>query len=576
MKLENREIGLAASKSVRTLVLFGLALSGAAALIYEVVWTRALSLTLGSTTYALSTMLAAFMAGLSLGGYLGGRFADRQKKLVRTFAHLEIGIALFGMLTLLAVNNISAVYAWIFYQFNISSFLYNWAQFVLSFSLMLIPTTLMGATFPIVLKIYTQSFETLAKSGGSVYSINSIGAVCGALAAGFLLIPLLGVKGANLAAAGLNFAVALLLLFPFSSARKLFILFLGIISLLFIFSFSNRSFMLPFNYYLARQFTSYNDYLNSIKGIKLVFTEEDIQGKVQVFERDLSGVLYLVASGKIESSLGIDLRTILLLSYLPLAYFPEAKTFLNIGLGTGTTVKAALQDENSLELIESVEINQAILKAAELYFYPDLFNSPKVRHIIADARNYLTLTTRKYDIISSEPSYPSDGSVSHLFTVEFFQLVKSKLTEDGVFAQWIPIHLLDHPDRFIFNRNVSIMVKSFASVFPQAYGWNLGGDIILVGLKDEKKAIHPSEIQESVNNKLNRFCAWINENKPSKVDCRQLRSEYAFGVGPEKIQKIVQDKLIPVNTDNRPRLEFAVAQSLLYQIGKEKRQEGNR
>ena len=102
------------------MILVGLCLSGTAALIYEVAWTRALSLVMGSTTYALSTMLAAFMSGLTLGGYLGGRLADRTKNPARSFAIVEGSIAVFGLITFIIIKNLSPIYAWVFNTFHLS------------------------------------------------------------------------------------------------------------------------------------------------------------------------------------------------------------------------------------------------------------------------------------------------------------------------------------------------------------------------------------------------------------------------------------------------------------------------
>ncbi len=95
---------------MRFFILFAFGLSGAAALIYEVTWTRALSLIFGSTTYALSTMLSTFMAGLALGGYLGGLLADRRKNLLMLFGLMELGIGIFGLVTIPLINYLSTKY----------------------------------------------------------------------------------------------------------------------------------------------------------------------------------------------------------------------------------------------------------------------------------------------------------------------------------------------------------------------------------------------------------------------------------------------------------------------------------
>jgi predicted membrane-bound spermidine synthase len=197
-------------------LLAGLLLSGAAALIYEVVWMRALSLVMGSTTYALSTMLAAFMTGLAFGGYLGGLWADRTRNPAQSFALLEAGIALFGLMTFIVIKNLSPVYAWVFYAFNFSFSSLSFTEFFLSFVVMLVPTTLMGATFPLVLKARAKSLEELGRETGDVYSINNLGAVIGSFCAGFFLIPVLGLYSANLVAIILNLVVAFIFMIYFS------------------------------------------------------------------------------------------------------------------------------------------------------------------------------------------------------------------------------------------------------------------------------------------------------------------------------------------------------------------------
>lgn len=179
---------------------------------------RALSLVLGSTTYALSTMLASFMAGLTIGGYLGGLWADRSKQPAFIFGLLEAGIAIFGLITFILIKNLSPVYAWVFYNFHLSFSSFSFTQFFLSFVVMLIPTTLMGATFPLVLKARAKGLIDLGRETGDAYSINNLGAILGSLSAGFILIPIVGITKTNVIAAGLNMIVAIIILLFASSS----------------------------------------------------------------------------------------------------------------------------------------------------------------------------------------------------------------------------------------------------------------------------------------------------------------------------------------------------------------------
>lgn len=198
---------------LKNLILLGFFLSGMAALIYEVVWIRPLSLIFGSTVYAVSTMLASFMAGLSLGSFIASRYADRLRRPLYTFALLEIGIGIYGLIIIWLFNFLPYPYLWIWNNFNLSFGAFNFVQFVLSFLILIIPTTLMGATWPVVNRAYINHIEMVGKGTGTLYSVNSFGAIIGSLAAGFVLIPWIGIRGSSIFAAIINLIVGSLIFF---------------------------------------------------------------------------------------------------------------------------------------------------------------------------------------------------------------------------------------------------------------------------------------------------------------------------------------------------------------------------
>ncbi|MDP1808565.1 MAG: fused MFS/spermidine synthase [Actinomycetota bacterium] len=184
--------------------------SGAAALIYEVIWFRALTNTIGATTYSFSILVAAFMAGLALGSRWGGIYAGRNKNLFQAFGLLELGVAVSGLAIFYAINNLGPLYGRIFYHLRLSFGAFTMAQMVLVFGLLLVPTTMMGANFPIVVKIWSHIREEVGRNAGDVYAINTWGAVFGSMAAGFLLIPMVGLQLSHLVAAFINVSVAVL------------------------------------------------------------------------------------------------------------------------------------------------------------------------------------------------------------------------------------------------------------------------------------------------------------------------------------------------------------------------------
>jgi len=196
---------------IKKLLLIGFFLSGMAALIYEVVWTRPLSLVFGSTVYAVSTMLSAFMAGFALGSYALSKYADRLKNPLYSFALLEIGIGVYGLLIIWLFNILPYPYLWVWNNFNLSFGVSSFVQFILCFLVLIIPTTLMGATWPVVNKAYVKNIDRVGRGTGTLYSVNSIGAIIGSWSAGFILIPWLGIKGSSFFAAILNLIVGILI-----------------------------------------------------------------------------------------------------------------------------------------------------------------------------------------------------------------------------------------------------------------------------------------------------------------------------------------------------------------------------
>ena len=193
--------------SLRVAVLAAFFLSGAAALAYEVVWTRALSVLLGSTTYALSTMLATFMLGLALGGDLGGRVADRGRRQILYLGLCELGIGVGGLLSVPIIQRLPASYLWLYRTFHLQPVVFFSLQVLLCAAVMLIPTVLMGMTFPLAARAVTVRLDELGRGVGNAYSLNTLGAVLGSAVTGFVLLPWFGLRGSTAVAGAVNLAV---------------------------------------------------------------------------------------------------------------------------------------------------------------------------------------------------------------------------------------------------------------------------------------------------------------------------------------------------------------------------------
>jgi spermidine synthase len=161
-----------------------------------------------------------------------------------------------------------------------------------------------------------------------------------------------------------------------------------------------------------------------------------------------------------------------------------------------------------------------------------------VRIEVDDARSVLLRSEERWDVISSEPSYPTEFAVANLFTLEFYRLAAERLADGGVFCQWFPYHMLTNDD-------VTMMVKTFATAFPHASLWKVPESLDLLLLGSREPFAHAPEELASRVTRLN--------GAPIHV---------MLSRAPEQIQAIRADAAVPLNTDDRPRLEFRVARNL--------------
>src|SRR5688572_28292563 len=181
--------------------------SGATGLIYEILWARMLGLVFGATTLAVSTVLAAFMGGLALGSALAGRLAPRITKPVSAYGWMEIGIAVYALLVPFLFQAVDDLYAYIWQQLQPGFFAFTMLRFALSSLLLLLPTTLMGATLPVLSAALLRASGHDSNSVTRLYACNLAGAILGTLFAGFVLLPTFGVRVTIIIAAAINIIV---------------------------------------------------------------------------------------------------------------------------------------------------------------------------------------------------------------------------------------------------------------------------------------------------------------------------------------------------------------------------------
>jgi predicted membrane-bound spermidine synthase len=185
--------------TARILLLF---FSGLAALVYQVIWIKQLTLVVGVDVFAVTTGVSGFFAGLAMGSALFGRLADRTRSPLRLYAVLEVGIAVLGVAATLALAATPALFVAL--QSSV-----GWLAWVLPFALIAAPATLMGGTLPPLLASIHPGEKAIGRASGQLYAANTAGAIAGALLTAFAFVPTLGLRGASTLAATLNLVLAI-------------------------------------------------------------------------------------------------------------------------------------------------------------------------------------------------------------------------------------------------------------------------------------------------------------------------------------------------------------------------------
>jgi spermidine synthase len=194
------------------LLIFLFFLSGFCNLVYEITWARLFDLVFGVTVFAISAVLASFMLGLAAGGLIFGRIAEKVRNRIALFSWLHLGIFLSSVSLLLFFPVFQDVYLAISRVFNPDFYLFRIILLFLSLVFMIIPTTLMGATFPVASKILITNSEKTGIIIGNLYSANTLGSVLGCAVTIFFLLGPMGTRGTVFIAAGADLLIGLTVL----------------------------------------------------------------------------------------------------------------------------------------------------------------------------------------------------------------------------------------------------------------------------------------------------------------------------------------------------------------------------
>ena len=497
----SRSSSLSSSRSSPAPVLACVAagLSGFAALVYEVAWTRLLALVIGPTTYAFATMAAAFISGLAMGSALGARVARRATRPAVWLAAMLVTSAIAAS----AAAYVTATRMPLVVAAQVADPHVAFTRIVVTqaigTALLLLPMTLaLGATFPLALAVASGGTPTAGGDAARVYTANTVGAIGGALAAGFLLVPALGLRSTFQATAILGAlagaaCLAVALRAPNDeprmpnaeprtpsrerrTAKTLFapmvVASASLAAILLLPAWDRE--LLASGAYKYAPYLGTENFDTVLRAGSLDYYKEGAASTVTV--RRLTGTTSLAIDGKIDASNAGDMLTQRLLGLLPVLLHGNAQDICVIGLGSGVTVGSALAP-GTVRRADVVEISPEVVEASRFFDAESghAMSQPGVRLIVGDGRSHLLLTPKRYDVIVSEPSNPWMSGVATLFTREFFDAARARLNPDGLLCQWA--HTYDiSPD------DLKSIVRTFGSVFPEGTMWLVGeGDLLLVG-----------------------------------------------------------------------------------------------
>ena len=516
--------------------------SGFLALALQVLWTRMFSQVLQNTVYTFSMILIVFLIALTLGAALANILS-------RTNLAPEPVLVILLTLAGLACSTTPAL----FYHLTngldrlLPSEPETWAVYLLALSgptssIILVPGLLLGSLFPYLIKVAEGLREKPGPVMGRVLSINTLGAILGSLCAGFVLLGQLGLwrslKVTTLSYLALAFVTALL---ARTSAKRHMAWVIGGMAVFLHFFMPGDRYPLV---YLGAE--GNQELVAGIEGSHAIASVVKIRNPGQ--EEYLSLVLnnkYILGATKQAFVANQRAQTV-----VPMSIHPNARSVFYLGMGTGITADTALRYD--VEKITVCELVPEVVLAARLYLaghVARLFTDPRVSVVIEDGRNYLLGRQEQYDLIIGDLFLPWKIGIGNLYTVEHFQTAKSKLKEDGLFVQWLALYQLSRQE-------LCTIVNTMLQVFDSVTFWR---NSFLTDRPAMALIGHASPSSLKPGALIQAF--WrLNPKGPALSEPLILANTLML-YGGNLGQARTLFGAYPVNTDDRPAIEFSSPQS---------------
>ena len=500
---------------------------GLAAIADEVFWSRILVLHIGSSVYAYSLMLFSFLIGIATGSAIVERFM-RRIDVAAVLGCVELALAVALVLQIHGFTHfVDLLFAMakLFVSAGVAS------QFppmlAASLLMLVIPTALMGAAFPLTVRLYEMSASRgEARSVGKVYLANTIGSISGSMLAGFVLVRLIGSQNGLFLMAVINLAIGAWFL-----RKRIAIAVAAVIVVIAFIAAKPDQVILS-----AGMFTE--------EHAPILLFREDVTATVTLREV-APGSLSLELNGvNVAGTAGDLIGTQKLQGHIPLLLHANPKRVLHIGFGSGGTAWAV--SRHPVSNITIAEISPEVLEVSNARLgvvNHGVLRDPRVHVEINDGRNYVLAARDKFDVILSDSIHPRYAGNGSLYTREYFQLCKRRLNPGGVVSMWLPMYSLT-------TRNYLQIVRAFRDVFPNTTIWyvpnQLNSYTMVIG-RMEAGDIPFDRIAAHWTPAVAAELSEINMRGPDDL-------RIALLLGPREVERIT--RAVPPHVDDLPSVEY--------------------
>jgi spermidine synthase len=536
-------------------VLVASGLVGFTFFLMEMTWYRMLGPILGGTVFTFGLILAVALFGIGAGGLA---YALRPAAKAATVVGLALTclIEAVGLALPYALGDRIAFAASATRAASVFGFFGQVAAWAAVCAVVILPAAIAsGVQFPLLVNLVGRGRAHVGRHLGMVYAANTAGAIAGALLGGFALLPWLGAVNCwrlsvvlLVVVAGAAFAFAARTA-PWRARSPLAALAALALVLLFadgptaawrhsgIGAGRARDLRTPA---VAQAFASHTRR-------SLVWEREGVESSVALIAQ--VGLAFVV-NGKVDGNAQIDAATQMMGGLVGAAIHPAPRRALVIGLGTGETA-GWLAGAPGIERVDVIELEPAILEVARRCapLNRNVLENPKVHIHIGDAREHLLVGDGRYDLVFSEPSNPYRAGVASLYTREFYQAVRDRLGDDGLFLQWTQSYEID-------GETIATIYGTLADVFPEIHTWRLQTADLLFVASGSAIRYPSAQIAERAATPVFRAAldyAWHTEG---------LEGFLSRYVGGTPLAKEIAARAPGLNTDDHTLIEFAFARSL--------------